>query len=178
MAKSIIIGIIFALIMIGFMLIIANTFIAQPLMGGAEVQAAESIATTLNSACMQNKGYVTELAVFLPDFKKGGGRTEYFYIAVSDYNLLLRERNQAEDIVTSFIDFATQRPGEETVATYPLKACKDKGVQVCILSFDAKEKKCNNFQFESNEGMEMMTFTVNRTYAKEVVMNYTRAAKS
>lgn len=178
MAARTMVGIIIALIVIGFMVLTFWGFFAQAIFGGPEYKAAEGIADALNGACMEQSPYVTTFNIFLPDFKSGAAHKEYFYIAISNYSVLLRARKEANDITVAFIDFAAGKSGEETLKEIPLKACKDKDVQVCILvdmGLLGTVKKCNNFQFESNEGMESLTFVLNRTYARELVMNYTRA---
>jgi hypothetical protein len=176
MANNTIIGVIIAIIVVGIMVLTFGSFFTQALSGGSEYKAATDIADVLNGACMEGQGYVTTFNVFLPDSKSGQAHNSYFYIAVSNYTLLLRSRTEATDIITSFVDFAINRPGESTLKTIQLKTCRDKGVQVCIKS--DTEKKCNDFQFESNEGEESLTFAVNRTGIKELDLNYTRAASA
>ena len=161
-----------AAIATGLMVVFIVGFVFQSFFSGTEYKAAESIAAELDSVCNENTGFFTTQTINLPDSKQGLTHREYFYIAISDSGkLLLRARSEATEPITAFINFVTGKPGEVTLKEFLLKDCMKARAQICG-QFDANNRVCNNFRFESSEGHEALALTFNRT-TDSVVMSYT-----
>ena len=167
---------IIALVVVVVMVLVIFSFFAQTLFSGPELTAARDIAEVLDDACRE-QNLLTNFNVFLPDSKQGLTHREYFYIALSDYDLLLRARREAVDLKASFVDYVTGAPGERTLKVIELKNCKSNKVQICV-KFESGKEKCDDFKFEANEGKESLTFTVNKTQEltgfNKLTLSYTR----
>lgn len=180
MATKIPLKLILSLFAVVVMVLVVMGFFVQTLFGGPEYNAARDIAELIDGVCTEDSDYVTTLGLFLPDSKLGLTHKEYFYIAVSDYKVLLRVRLEARDLKTAFADYLTQQPGERTIKELEMKHCKDKAIHICWK--EGNDELCDNsFRFESSEGKELLSFTANRTINSltkydKVVVSYTRAA--
>lgn len=168
-----------ALIIVVLMVSTVGGFYASVLFSGPELKASSTIRDSLNAACIEQPGFVTTFNVFLPDSMESLSHKSYFYIAIDNYKLLLRTKEEAKDMTTAFMDFVTGRPGDITIKEYDLKSCKDDNVLVCG-KLDTDVETCSppgKFQFESNEGKESLTFTLNRTKdsnGDKVILSYER----
>ena len=174
MATKIPVNTIIALILVAIMVLVGFGFFSTLLFGGPEFDAAKNFAEELEYTCTQNAPFATTPpGIFLPDSKQGFTHKYYFYIALENYQVILRSRPEATEPLAAFVDFVV-KPGDITLRTIDLKTCKAKNVQICFLS--DTEPKCNNFQFEASEGKEYLAFTMNRTKiaGEKVLLSYTK----
>jgi len=179
-ATKVMVYLIIALFVVIIMVGTVGGFYATVLFSGPEsIKATSTIAESLEAACKERPGFETTFNVFMPDSMEAEGHKSYFYVAVKNYVMMLRTRNEATDVPTAIIDFVTNRPGEQTVKEYSLTACKDRDILVCGM-LDAEEicSPPSNFQFEPNEGKESLTFVLNRTNdtlgREKVTLSYAR----
>jgi hypothetical protein len=170
------VGLIIALVIVGVMVLMLGGFFSTLLFGGPELKASKTVAETINSACEADSSFFTTFNIYLPNSKFTGSHIVYYYIAVTpDYQLLLREKREARDIIAQFADFVTQQPGERTVKSFDLDKCRYKNTRICGIFGDKPEDIiCGNFAFESNEGQESLNFMINRTASNTVVLSYAR----
>ena len=178
-ATKIMVYLIVALIVVVIMVGTVGGFYATVLFSGAEpLKATSTIVDSLEDACGEKPGFVTTFNVFMPDSMEAGGHKSYFYVALDNYMVLLRTKEEATDVPTQIIDFITNRPGEQPVEEYNLKICRNNDVMICSM-LDAEEicSPPNKFQFEPNEGKESLTFKLNRTkdiMGDKVILSYDR----
>jgi len=185
---------ILALFMVAIFVIVGFLFYSQTLFGGPEYDAQSTVAELLNEACSENPGFKTTLSIFMPDSK--GVRPpniDFFFLSATQDHLLLGARRwgvEKNDLIAQFQDFtscvcsaAVQfaisdklgcgcKPGIRILRDVELKTCKRSGVEICPSD---PQQECNNFAFESNEGSEALSITVERTTENTVVLSYNRA---
>jgi hypothetical protein len=167
--------IIIALVVVVIMVLVIGGFLNQTLFSGPEFKATSDIAEMLDQVCDSGAPFTTTFNVYLPDSKQGIDHNQFFYIAVDDYKLMLVAKEEARDILTSIVDYLSQRPGERTLKKIDLKICKQKEIQICG-AFEDGNQLCDKFQFESNEGKESLTFVIKHEQDPQdrVILSYTR----
>jgi hypothetical protein len=171
--------VIISLIVTVVMIIVVYAIMA-PILTGQEARAFSQLGDAIDQACGEPTG-VQQISIFMPD---SAGNTElntvFFYFAVdqSKSSLILARRTygvEKNDYLVNFVDWVRGKEGNKVIRERILKTCLSKHVQVCAQFDPKKDPKCGDYQFESEEGKEALSFTLNRTRADRLVLSYTRS---
>ena len=148
--------------------------VLSPILTGQEVKSWATVASNLEEICSADTDTARQFNIFMPD---SSGNTKlnvvFFYLAVDQNKLLLGKRTygvEKNDYLVQFVDWVRGKPGNKVVREKILKSCR--GISICG-KFDSQEK-CNRFQFEANEGHELLTFTVRKPLDNKIVLSYSR----
>jgi hypothetical protein len=197
-------ALIIALVETGLIVLVIFWFFAPAIFGGPEITAAKNIAEMLDEACKEEDSYMkTMFNEVLPD-SKGADPPYYLFIAVEQGSLMLvakRGNNDLGGMVQDFLSCTCSKltqsstatrvssqlfksaaklldcsckEGTRVLKTIQLKSCWEQDIRVC--GNDESGERCDRFQFESHEGHESLTFTVEAfPGTSKVVLSYSRS---
>jgi hypothetical protein len=171
---------IMSLIITIFIVIVVYALIA-PILTGQQVRAWNQLGDAIDGVCGESVGTVQQLTIFMPDSAGSTSlNTVFFYLAVdqSARSLILSRRTygiEKNDYVAQFVDYVSNKPGNTKMGERILKKCLSNNVQVCAQFDPNKDPNCGDYQFESEEGKESLSFTLNKTTANKVILSYTRS---
>lgn len=171
---------IISLIIVVIIVIVVYALLS-PILTGQQVRALNQLGDAMDEACGEPVGAVQQISIFMPD---SAGSTElntvFFYLAVdqSKRSLILARRTygvEKNDYVVNFVDWVRNKPGNAVLREMVLKNCLSRNVQVCAQFDPNKDPNCGDYQFESEEGKESLSFTLTKTTANKLVLSYTRS---
>lgn len=174
---------------ITIMIVIVVYAIIAPIFTGPETAAWKTLGDEINNVCGSSQNAVSQVSIYLPDSKGSTGlNLVFFYLAIDHDTLALARRTfgvEKNDVLINFVDYVRNKPGNSLVRTVGknprvLSNCLKNNIRICGMLDPAKLDvvKCDSFQFESEEGKESLTFTINKTTYQgkpTVLLSYTKA---
>jgi hypothetical protein len=144
-----------------------------PIFKSPEIIAYKTLAEEINKACAAKSG-VNQITIFMPDSRGNNAlNLVFFYLAIDHNKLILARRTfgvENNDILVSFTEFIRNKPGNAIIKETTLSNCENNNVQICgqLDPNNPLSLVCDRFQFESEEGRESLSFTINKTFVQDI----------